>query len=358
MKLTSQTPLTKAGLSPTQTDLLRSLWITSLDELLSVLAATNQGEAPAEAVLPNAGSVLSTARLTLSAERLILVSKARRGGGLGCFVDPQILDDFRLQGRIRPATARAQGAFEAKLPDAVRLMSKMPPVKNQGQRGTCVAFGTVALREFLAGSKVDLAEQFLYWACKELDGSPGPGTHIHSAMTALAEYGVCEETAWPYCPDQTNDEGQGPPPTVAKENAKKFLLSAARTVEPNLVINYKHVLAGRPRRIARARSPCRCPRNSRRAGMPCAWSVTSMMRRFPAAGISSCATVGAPAGRRKARKLPATRLCLTNTWSGTRSRRSPARWPEPSPLRKPETRRGANFSGCWERTSGIWTANC
>lgn len=130
MKLPSRTPLTKAGLSASQTELLRSRWITSMDELLSVLAATNQGAALGAAGLPNAGALLSTAQSTLSAERLNLVSKAQRGGGLGCFVDPQRLDDFKLQGRLRPAAARPQGAFEAKLPAAVRLMSRMPPVKN------------------------------------------------------------------------------------------------------------------------------------------------------------------------------------------------------------------------------------
>jgi hypothetical protein len=223
---------------------LRSLWVESIEEAIAVGAACGDSE---EALEKAGFKALTTLRIALQAiapERLSEARRARQGGGLGCLVDEQVLADFRRMGRLRPARATPSGAFEAMLPNSVRLMDRMPPVRNQGERGTCVAFGSVALREYLLGSRDDLSEQFLYWACKELDGHPGPGTYIHTAMTAFAQYGVCQETVWPYNPQQMADEGQGPPPGVATENARQYRLDSARTVEPNLVVHYKHVLAG------------------------------------------------------------------------------------------------------------------
>jgi hypothetical protein len=244
MRLQGQTPLAQAGIGDEQRRLLESLWIESVEEAVAAGSAAGSDTS----ILENTGlkALISSPKAlqAVSPGRLSEIQAARQGGGLGCLVDEQALEDFRRMGRLRPTRATPSGAFEAKLPSAVRLMERMPPVRDQGQRGTCVAFGTVALREFLLGSRDDLAEQFLYWACKELDGHPGPGTYIHTAMSALAQYGVCQEAIWPYNPTQTDDEGQGPPPPGANDDARSYRLDSTRTVEPNLVVHYKHVLAG------------------------------------------------------------------------------------------------------------------
>ncbi len=244
MKCWGQTPLMQAAISDDQLRLLRSLWIESIEEALAVSAAVGDSQEALENVGLKALAASPLALQAVTPERLSQVRSARQGGGLGCLVDEQALEDFRRMGRLRPMRATPSGAFEAKRPSAVRLIDKMPPVRNQGERGTCVAFGSVALREFLLGSRDDLSEQFLYWACKDLDSQPGPGTYIHTAMTAFAQYGVCEEGIWPYNPRQTANEGQGPPPAGSKEDACQFRLDSTRTVEPNLVMHYKQVLAG------------------------------------------------------------------------------------------------------------------
>jgi hypothetical protein len=247
MNIRSQTSLSKLQMEQLTKDLLSSLWVTSIEELVAMQSAIEkQQQLLTNQALGKNGliSAVSAAKAVLPQERLSSFSNVRPGGFLGCLVEPQLLDDFKQHGRIRPVQAKPAQLFEAKLPATVRLFDKMPPVRDQGQRGTCVAFGTVALREFLVGKNIDLSEQFLYWACKELDGQPGPGTYIHTAMTALAEYGVCEEPIWPYNPNQLENEGQGPPPENCSEKAKKYILSSTRTVEPNLVIHYKNVLAG------------------------------------------------------------------------------------------------------------------
>lgn len=73
-----------------------------------------------------------------------------------------------------PSAIRAtRGRREAK--KTVSLVAKFPKVRDQGQRGTCVAFASVAFLEFhlspatkTAGTK-RRSEQFVYWACKRDD---------------------------------------------------------------------------------------------------------------------------------------------------------------------------------------------
>ena len=114
----------------------------------------------------------STLCATVSASQQNILSQARPGGSLGCCLDEDVLDTVARHGRVSPsrqATLTPPSGW-GKLPPSMRLLDGLSPVKNQGERGTCVAFASVALREFLAGTDSALSEQFLYWACKELDG--------------------------------------------------------------------------------------------------------------------------------------------------------------------------------------------
>ncbi len=114
----------------------------------------------------------------------------------------------------------------------VNLISDCPPIKDQGHRGTCVAFASVAFLEYECinnlgeDSDLDLSEQFFYWACKERDGEPDEdGTYYWAAERVLEEDGACLESTWPYEPYETSDPGQGPPPEGAVEEAKEYTFS-------------------------------------------------------------------------------------------------------------------------------------
>jgi C1A family cysteine protease len=119
----------------------------------------------------------------------------------------------------------------ATLPPQVDLHDRFPPVRNQENRGTCVAHACIAAREYLLGAastRGDLSEQFLYWACKERDGYEGSGTWIYHGMDVLKELGVCVESVWPYNPDPLpGNEGQGPPPADARERALDYRIGSA-----------------------------------------------------------------------------------------------------------------------------------
>ena len=249
MQLQGQTQLAQLDQLPAALrEQLRSLWIESAEEYVAMLAAVEPSVA-CQALGAEAAALEDSRRQAcqfIAPPKASALAQARPGGALGCFIKPDLLEAFAAQGRLRPRRETLPAGFASrKLPPSVRLMDQLRPVKNQGGRGTCVAFASVALREFIEGAELDFSEQFLYWACKELDGMPGAGTFIHTAMAALNEYGVCLGTTWPYNPTQhPAAESQGPPPRAAAREARQYRMVDSRPVESSLVEHYKQVLAG------------------------------------------------------------------------------------------------------------------
>jgi len=97
------------------------------------------------------------------------------------------------------------------------------PVRNQGQRGTCVSFAATACAEHKqhqasSTGPLDHSEQFLYWAIKTKTADPSPkieGTYLEFARDALANVGICLESHWPYVPtympNNVSHSGNGNP---------------------------------------------------------------------------------------------------------------------------------------------------
>jgi len=98
----------------------------------------------------------------------------------------------------------------------------MPPVRDQGTRGTCVAFAVTAAHERVRGSEpspCDLAEEVLYWGCKQIDGDAEPGTTFTSSAAALATWGQPDEERWPYDPLRDDQATSYQPPPGSLEPA-------------------------------------------------------------------------------------------------------------------------------------------
>ncbi len=131
-------------------------------------------------------------------------------------------------------------------PSEVNLIPQMTSIRNQGNRGTCVAFAAVAVREFLTGSKTDLSEQYLYWWCDGHDSVPEePGTTVEMGFNGLFQNGVCLEKTWRYNPNPIGgNEGQGPPPTVAAEEASKYKILKIVDLDENSIQELKVCLQG------------------------------------------------------------------------------------------------------------------
>jgi Papain family cysteine protease len=107
------------------------------------------------------------------------------------------------------------------------------PVRNQGQRGTCVAFGTTACVEHLQsateGPNPDYSEQFLYWAIKDHSADPNrsaDGTWLRFARDMLQSDGICRENLWPYTTTVINPVSGPGPSANARADAANHKLTA------------------------------------------------------------------------------------------------------------------------------------
>jgi C1A family cysteine protease len=125
------------------------------------------------------------------------------------------------------------------LPIKIDWTSKMSPVKNQGNLGSCVGFAVTAMKEFqeqvehekevAEGKKYkreqdhyDLSEAWVYWNSKKIDPWPDQqGTSIRCAMQVLHKIGIPCERAYPY-----SDEYKGEPESWAKLIAKWGLIDS------------------------------------------------------------------------------------------------------------------------------------
>ena len=243
MTFSGQTPLSNFKFQNQHIETLHSLWIESIEELIAI-----------EAALQNDNEVVQTSGIkswinTSEALQKIDPSSLSRlrtpctGRSLGCLFEDIAIHAYTSSQDIQESRKTPFGLNNESLPASYRLIDKLPEVRDQGNRGTCVAFASVALREFLIECKARLSEQFLFWACKQLDGSLEDGTYISKAMSALAQYGVCKSSIWAYNPNPTDDVSQGPPPPGAIENAKSYILASVRTVEP-IVYHIKNILYG------------------------------------------------------------------------------------------------------------------
>ena len=110
------------------------------------------------------------------------------------------------------------------------------PVRNQGARGTCVSFATIALYEHYlcrtTGSLPALSQQFLYCALKphRLDSYPGQdGTWFKYILPVLTKYGTCKETTWPYVSAELPDVSHNPPPADAVAAAVKLAFAKTKS---------------------------------------------------------------------------------------------------------------------------------
>jgi hypothetical protein len=146
-----------------------------------------------------------------------------------------------------PATRRAGARAEART--LVSMAREFPTARTQGSRGTCVAFASVAYLEFqLSGGKAKtkpLSEQFLYWACKEIDKLPKTsGTYLRVARRVLTTRGDCLAATWKYETLPVGPtEGQGPPPRGALQEAKNNTWKQARALTRSQIVDIDWIQA-------------------------------------------------------------------------------------------------------------------
>lgn len=131
------------------------------------------------------------------------------------------------------------------LPSAVNLIPYMSVIRNQGSRGTCVAFALTALNEYILrrrGLIRDLSEQHLYYETKLIDGVPNVcGTWQAKGVIVLRTRGECRESIWPYNPNSACN-AHGPLPPGARPDALNYRLNTIAVPARN-VLAYKAQMA-------------------------------------------------------------------------------------------------------------------
>jgi len=132
------------------------------------------------------------------------------------------------------------------LPTGIKHIDRMQPIRSQGDRGTCVAFGTVAAAEFVHNAQGRLSEQFTYWAAKQRDDAMNiDGTTVEAGFLALKEAGICPDRYWPYNPNVDHSSvHQGPPPDEARVEARNLTINGFTDVTFAGIDGMKAILCG------------------------------------------------------------------------------------------------------------------
>lgn len=222
-------------LNPNQVQTLNDLWIDAAPQLVGIYGSNEANRVRLAAMLGIERTGLDT--IVNAAQRLELRTRSASGLGLeleaaaaGAYSLGALLEDPALTVQRMAALPLYASAVRAPLPESHNLLDKLPPLRSQGKRPTCVAFAALALREQLeiaagAPQELDLAEQYVYWWCKERDGLPGRnGTYLSLGMRCLRETGAPFESLWPYVATPAADQGQGSPPEEAAAGDPGFCI--------------------------------------------------------------------------------------------------------------------------------------
>lgn len=105
---------------------------------------------------------------------------------------------------LRHVKQRLEAAEKLGFPPRVDLTSKLGPVYDQGQIGSCTAnaiAGAILFEEKRAGSlEMFPSRLFIYWNERLLEGSTDSdsGAMLRDGFKAISTWGVCPETAFGY----------------------------------------------------------------------------------------------------------------------------------------------------------------
>ena len=150
---------------------------------------------------------------------------------------------------------RGESAGEAaEVPVVVDHAHDLLPVRDQGRRGTCIAFAATTVHEHARLCRrgtisPELSVELLFWRCKQLDGrSSEDGTNFNAARAALADPGQCAETSWPYNPCRNHTRGYAPPASATRSDELRRSTMSVLRATPETVSTFLHqggtVLAG------------------------------------------------------------------------------------------------------------------
>jgi C1A family cysteine protease len=119
------------------------------------------------------------------------------------------------------------GPIGATVPASADLGTSTPPIKDQGQEGSCTGFSLSSAREVIAkeqGNYVPFSPAFIYYEerLKEHSQNQDAGAHIRDGLDILKHMGTCPEQDFPYV---VGDFAKAPP-AQAMTDAKQYKISS------------------------------------------------------------------------------------------------------------------------------------
>lgn len=161
------------------------------------------------------------------------------------------------QSDLKYAAHREMQAAPFVLPPLVDLRPQMSPIEDQGQLGSCVAHATVGTLEYLElqelkdgkGGKevfpgkqfVPISRLFVYYNARAIDHNQyhDEGTTLRNAMSAIQKWGICQESYWPYYPQNVNVT---PTFTAYREGSRHIILNHY-SLDNTQIVQLKYCLA-------------------------------------------------------------------------------------------------------------------
>jgi C1A family cysteine protease len=118
------------------------------------------------------------------------------------------------------------------LPSTVDLRDKFGPVYEQGNLGSCTANAGCGAYSFISNQPTNPSRLFLYYNERLLDNdiSEDAGSSLYECTNALEQFGVCDESLWPYNINMFADQ----PPQVCYDQGKQHEVIEAKQVNQTL----------------------------------------------------------------------------------------------------------------------------
>lgn len=111
-----------------------------------------------------------------------------------------------------------------KLPLKFSLRDKIPPVRNQGNEGSCAGHAGAYAKEYQelmdVQKELRLSPRYIYEEAKLISGHSA-GTTLRAICEVLIKKGICEEKLYPYIPNEPNERSP-----LADKNAEKYKIRA------------------------------------------------------------------------------------------------------------------------------------
>lgn len=106
------------------------------------------------------------------------------------------------------------------LPDKVDIIGKDNPIEDQGNLGSCTGNSSTSMLEIKLGTQ-GLSRLFAYYSGRLIEGTVNQdsGCQIRDVIKGLMQYGVAQETVWPY----TISKFKTKPSTKAYTDAQQII---------------------------------------------------------------------------------------------------------------------------------------